>query len=280
MDTATSENFLSKENWSKVGEPTLEESTLQYQSASKQVLSVVGTFTARARMTNSEQSSNISFILTEIPNLILLGRDAIATLRISLDALLYSNTSKVPPFLPQEPNQQFQDACSRLCDDYAKLFKPELGCVQGFELDVEFKSPTRSVFRKPRSVPFAIPVNLPQAYDAAIEKGIWTPVRFNKWGTPFVPIRKTPANNFGASLRACGYYSATVNPQLKVYQHSLPIPEDLMRKLGGDYGFTKTDLADAYNQIKLAPKSKAFGIEHSSWGTTTECFTVWHLFSS
>ena len=29
-----------------------------------------------------------------------------------------------------------------------------------------------------------------------------------------------------------------------------------MRKLGGGYGFTKIDLADAYNQIKLGPQSQ------------------------
>ena len=33
MDTATSGNFLSKETWSEIGEPALEESPLQYQSA-------------------------------------------------------------------------------------------------------------------------------------------------------------------------------------------------------------------------------------------------------
>ena len=31
------------------------------------------------------------------------------------------------------------------------------------------------------------------------------------------------------------------------------LPEDLMNKLGGGYGFTKIDLADACNQIKLGP---------------------------
>ena len=29
-----------------------------------------------------------------------------------------------------------------------------------------------------------------------------------------------------------------------------------MQKLGGGYGYTKIDLADAYNQIKLAPESQ------------------------
>ena len=46
------------------------------------------------------------------------------------------------------------------------------------------------------------------------------------------------------------------NHQLEPHRHSMPLPEDLMRKLGGGYGFTKIDLADAYNQIMLAPDSQ------------------------
>ena len=48
----------------------------------------------------------------------------------------------------------------------------------------------------------------------------------------------------------------TVNPQLTVHRHPLPLPEELMRKLGGGYGFTKIDLADAYNQVRLGPESR------------------------
>ena len=44
MDTAISGNFLSRETWSEIGEPALEESPLQYQPASKHVLPVVSTF--------------------------------------------------------------------------------------------------------------------------------------------------------------------------------------------------------------------------------------------
>ena len=175
MDTATSENFLSEETWSEIGKPALEESPLQYQSASKHVLPAVGAFTALASLQNSEQSSYISFTVTEVPNLNLLGRDAIATLGILIDELLDSSELKevkALPSLPKEPDRQFQDACSRLCDNYAELFKPELGCLQGFELEVEFKSLTKPVFCKPRSVSFAIQADLSQAYDAGIEKGI------------------------------------------------------------------------------------------------------------
>ena len=36
----------------------------------------------------------------------------------------------------------------------------------------------------------------------------------------------------------------------------MPVPEDLIRKLSGGYGFSKVDLADAYNQIKLGSESQ------------------------
>ena len=48
----------------------------------------------------------------------------------------------------------------------------------------------------------------------------------------------------------------TVNSQLETHRQSLPLPEDLMRKLGGSYYFSKLDLADAYNHIDLAPESQ------------------------
>nr|KAG5702950.1 hypothetical protein BaRGS_034723 [Batillaria attramentaria] len=58
------------------------------------------------------------------------------------------------------------------------------------------------------------------AYEEGIAKGVWKPVQFNDYGTPAVPI------------------------------------QELMQKLGGGFGYTKIDLADAYNQIKLAPESQ------------------------
>ena len=71
-----------------------------------------------------------------------------------------------------------------------------------------------------------------------------------------VPIRKnTILNSSKASQHVCGDYSTLVNSQLEIHQHPLPLPEDLIQTLGGDHGFTKLDLANAYNQIKLTPDS-------------------------
>ena len=137
-----------------------------------------------------------------------------------------------------EIDRHLQSACLKLCDDYADLFKPELGCLRDVKLEIEFKSESRPIFMKSRPVPFAMQNDLAQAYDTGISRGVWTPTQFNDWVTPVVPIRKPslPGDD-KPRLRVCGDYSVTV------------------RKLGGGYGFTKIDLADAYNQVRLCPES-------------------------
>jgi len=76
-------------------------------------------------------------------------------------------------------------------------------------------------------------------------------VTFNSW----VPVRNaSPSGETKAGIRVCGDYSVSENSQLETHRHPLPLPEELMRKLGGGHRFTKIDLTDAYNQIKLGPE--------------------------
>ena len=72
-----------------------------------------------------------------------------------------------------------------------------------------------------------------------------------------VPIQK-PAlpGQTKRKIRICGDYSASINTQLEPHRYPMPLPEDLSRKLRGGYGYTKIDLADAYNQIRLGPISQ------------------------
>ena len=122
---------------------------------------------------------------------------------------------------------------------------------------MKFKAEANPMFCKPRTVPFALQEDLAQAYEAGIKRGVWQKTQFNEYGTPVVPIRKPLLpGQAKAKLRVCGDYSATVNAQLETHRHPIPTPEKLMQKLSGGYGFTKIDLADAYNQIALGPESQ------------------------
>ena len=60
----------------------------------------------------------------------------------------------------------------------------------------------------------------------------------------------------GIETSICGDYFVTVNSQLESHRHPMHAPEDLMRKLRGSRYFSKIDLADSFNQIKLAPVSQ------------------------
>ena len=207
-------------------------------------------------------SKPIQFVVSKVPDLNLLGCNAIQQLNISVDSLLNIGTATSPNSVHGvlenlEPDHSLQQACKQLCQEYPELFKSELGCLKDVELEIKFKPDTQPIFCKPRPVPFVIQEDLAFSYEAGIAKGVWKPTQFNSYGTPVVPVRKPiKPGQARPSIRVCGDYSVTVNPQLETHCQPLPRLEDLMRRLGGGHGFTKIDLADAYNQIPLGPESQ------------------------
>ncbi|KAK8390445.1 hypothetical protein O3P69_010256 [Scylla paramamosain] len=112
---------------------------------------------------------------------------------------------------------KLQERCRKLAKDSSELFKSELGCLRGAELEVKFKPNTQPVFHKVRPVPLAPQEELAQVYDSGTTRGIWKP--------------------------------------LETQRQPMPLPEDLIQKIGGGCGFSKIDLEDAYNQVNLAPES-------------------------
>ena len=264
VDTGAGDNFCSTDIWKKAGEPALSPVTGRYEVANGQPLPTLGMFETIVSLPGDmSPKKSLQFTVTKVPQLNLLGRDAIVRLGINLSALLGvthvgkpSSSLVLPIFDELKPDLVLQDSCRQLCQEFPDLFKPELGCLKGFQLEVKFKPEAQPIFCRPRVVPFAIQDDLCQAYDAGIAGGVWQPTQFCAYGTPVVPIRKAAIPGKPAKLRVCGDYSITVNHQLEPHRHPMPLPEDLMRKLGGGYGFTKVDLADAYNQIMLAPESQ------------------------
>ena len=267
LDTATTGNFASVQVWKQLGKPKLGDVRHRYESASKHDLPVLGTFIGQTTDPQTGKQSSIPYIVTKIPNLNLLGRNAIQTLGISVDnafglktiesTALSEDKEVSRPKTSSRSYASLQEDCHKLCDKFPDLFKNELGCLKDFELEVKFKSDAKPVFHKARPVPFAIRADLAKGYEEGIAKGVWKPVQFNEYGTPVVPIRKAhTTGNLKPTLRICGDYSVGINDQLADHRHPMPLPDELMQKLGGGFGYTKIDLADAYNQIKLAPESQ------------------------
>ena len=252
IDTGAGDNFISYENWQKLGKPQLQPCSKQFESASQHPLPVFGILETSISE-EKDAKHQLQFVVTKVPGLNLLGRSAIRKLDISVDRLIQNCHS----IKTEEKNIQLEATLKQMCTEFSQIFEPGLGQLKDFELDVKFKENASPVYVKPRPVPFAVMDKLNEAYDAGIKKGVWKPVQFNSYGTPVVPVRKNSSNDQKkSSIRVCGDYSVTVNPQLEPHRYPIPLPSELMRKLGGGHFFTKIDLADAYNQIMLSPESQ------------------------
>ena len=270
VDTGAADNYLTESVWEQLGKPKMSTCDAQYESASKHQLPVLGMIHSKTSVASKTSvptnEVSLKFVVTSVPDLNIIGCDAIHQLKISVDSLLGTTfdttcstcTSDVHAVSEStSDDRSLQQMCQQVCQEFPEIFKPEMGCITDLELEVKFKSDAQPRFCKPRPVPFAVQDELNQAFDDGIAKGIWEPVQFNAHGTPVVPIRKKPlTGQEKGKLRVCGDYSVFINSQLETNRHPLPLPEDLMRKLGGGYGFSKIDLASAYNQVMLGPDSQ------------------------
>ena len=153
LDTAAGGNFLSTEVWNSIGQPILQPSESNYQSASKHPLPIVGAFPAEAKHGDSGALVKIPFLVSEVLEMNLLGCDAIKALNISPDNLLYTSlmTGKADGTLSaavdrMKPDPRLQQACAKLFKDYTELFKQELKYLRDFELEINFKLDAKPVF--------------------------------------------------------------------------------------------------------------------------------------
>ena len=85
------------------------------------------------------------------------------------------------------------------------------------------------------------------------KKGIPHKVKFGDWATPIVPVAKS-----NGTVRICGDYKTTANPQLQTEEYPLPRIDDIFAKLAGGQKFTKIDLRQAYHQMEVEEESQEY----------------------
>ena len=264
IDSGASDTFCCEATWQTLGKPILQPVSVQYQVAEGSPLPVVGQFQSTASIDGKSPDVTFPVIVTKVPNLNLLGRLAMMKLKLTNltdhfreNLSCAESTATIEHVTTTGPENSLDAACIQLCGEFPTLFESTLGCLKDFSLDIRFKPEAKPIFKKPRPVPFSILQDLNEAYEAGIKRGVWELTDFNSYGTPVVPIRKSPLpGQAKASIRVCGDYSVTVNSQLEDHRQPIPLPEDLMRKLGRGYCFSKIDLANAYNQVCLSPDSQ------------------------
>lgn len=140
-----------------------------------------------------------------------------------------------------------------MLDKYSDVFEDKLGTFKSAKARLTLKEDSQAHFCKARAVPYALRPKVEEELRRLQNEGILTKVEWSDWATPIVPVPKKDG-----SVRICGDYKGTVNPELQAEQYPLPRIEDIFAKLSGGQKFSKIDLRQAYHQLEMEEDSKKY----------------------
>ena len=133
----------------------------------------------------------------------------------------------------------------------SNVFQEGLGQVCNAEVRLQVKPGAKPIFRKSRTLPYAVRDTVEKHLRKQIDEGIFIMVESSEYASPIVTTHKPDG-----SIRVCGDYKHTINPLLDVKQYPLPTEEECFYPLRAGEKFTKLDIRQAYNQISLGEKER------------------------
>lgn len=198
------------------------------------VINTVGYFYAPTTVRNTTKSIKYHVVDNDGPNLI--GRNFLKNFDIRLDL---NNVFSVESFE------------SQIINKFPEVFTDKLGEYKYLKVSIPVKPDTKPIFQKPRPVPLAYRKQIEDQLRKMVDDKVIEPVEASNWGTQIVVVHKTDG-----TLRICGNYKRTVNPNLENIRYPLPRIEEIFDKLRGGVFFSKMDLNGAYNQLALDEASQ------------------------
>lgn len=134
---------------------------------------------------------------------------------------------------------------------YKDVFSEKIGTFKTGRLEIRLKENAQPKCYKPRPVPYSLISKVDEELNRLVREGILTSVEVSEWATPIVPVLKPDK-----TVRICGDYKLTLNPNILVDKFPLPRIDYLFSKLKGGIKFTKLDLSHAYQQVLLSDNSR------------------------
>ena len=106
------------------------------------------------------------------------------------------------------------------------MFKDEISIFKSAKAKLALKEGSQPKFCKTRPVPYAMKPKVEVELKRLEKEGILHNVKFSDWAIPIVLVAKS-----NGTVRICGDYKTTVNPQLQTEEYPLPRIDDIFVKL-------------------------------------------------
>ena len=228
------------------GSAKLQPSDVVLRTYSGEQIRPAGQFTALVDCLDAEPKKH-TFQVVDTAGPALCGRDLLN--KVCFDWRSIFNISS--PVSSRHDSQSVSARIAALKDRYAAIFTDECGLLRGVKGTLQLQPGAQPKSLKARPLPYALRPKIEAELDRLEKEGVVTKVNWSEWATPIVPVLKP-----NGSIRICGDFKATLNPQLKVPKHPLPTVEDVFAKLGGGQHFSKIDLRQAYLHMEMTDDSK------------------------
>ena len=135
---------------------------------------------------------------------------------------------------------------------YSDMFEKGLGTFKGQEVSIAVDPDATPQFCKARPLPYAMKKLVEDKLERLVEEGTLKPVDYAEWAAPIVVVLKSDRKG----VWACVHFHMTVN-LVHRYPHPAMV-DDLFATLSEGKVFTKIDLTQAYQQLKLDLQSQKY----------------------
>ncbi|XP_018396947.1 PREDICTED: uncharacterized protein K02A2.6-like [Cyphomyrmex costatus] len=240
IDSASDITIISKDNWERLGKPTLKPCTIQPGSASGHSLRLWGSFQCTMSFIDKTETGTC-YVSTRLN---LLGIDWIEQLGLwNVPLASVCNAITI--------DSSADDITSKAKSKFPQLFADGLGLCTKTKVSLTLKPGTQKIFRKQRPVPFAATTAVEEEIKRQQHLGVYKPVTFSEFAAPIVVVKKK-----NGKTRICGDYSTGLNDALEPNKFPLPTPDQIFTALVGNCVFSKIDLPDAFLQLELDDDAK------------------------
>ncbi len=234
VDTGVSLSVMSDKQCNKLWPGrSLKPTSVRLETYSKEPLKVMGSLDVKVGY--EQQEVKLPLIIVKGNGLTLLGRDWLKVIKLNWSRI---NCTRAP-------------ALHELIENYAEIFQSGLGTFKGPDVAIEADPEATPRFCKARQLPYAMRNIVEKELDRLVSEGTLEKVEYADWAAPIVAVLKKDKK----AVRICGDFRMTVNPVSKLMRYPIPKIEDLFATLSKGKLFTKLDLAQAYQQLKLNAKA-------------------------